>query len=126
MHILLVTFQLEGMSDAAYQAYVDGISPAVAGIPGLISKVWLADPETGVYGGIYTFEDEAACQRYMLPALFTAFGAPPQAVNVRSQDFAVAEGPTKVTRGLAAGRHARPWPWTGASSAAPLAGIARA
>lgn len=126
MHILLVTFQLEGMSDAEYQGYVATVAPAVAGIPGLISKVWLADPETQTYGGIYTFESEAACQRYLLPALFTRFGAPPRATNVSNRDFAVSEGPTRITRGLAAGRHARPWPWTGASTATSLAVTARA
>ena len=57
MEIVIINFSLDGLSEAEYRAKCDEIAPAFAAVPGLVSKVWLADTAGGVYGGVYTFED---------------------------------------------------------------------
>jgi len=56
MHILVVNFSLEGLAHEDYLKIADELAPVFAGVPGLCSKVWLADQENNTYGGIYTFE----------------------------------------------------------------------
>src|SRR5262245_65850018 len=60
VEILVINFSLEGMTEAQYLDLCDEVAPAFAAVPGLVSKVWLADPVNGVYGGVYTFENGAA------------------------------------------------------------------
>lgn len=55
MHIQIVNFNLKGVSEADYRALCDQLAPAFAVMPGLISKVWLADAATNTYGGVYTW-----------------------------------------------------------------------
>jgi quinol monooxygenase YgiN len=101
MHIQVVNFQLSGMSDAEFRSECDGLAPVFAAVPGLISKVWLADPATGTYGGIYTWEDQAAMAQYFESDLFKAVAGHPHFAGLTSRDFSILEGPTRVTRGVA-------------------------
>jgi hypothetical protein len=43
MHILVVNFGLEGLAHEDYLKIADELAPVFAGVPGLCSKVWLAD-----------------------------------------------------------------------------------
>lgn len=38
----------------------DGLAPAFANIPGLLTEVWLADAVTNTYGGAYTWQNQEA------------------------------------------------------------------
>jgi hypothetical protein len=102
VEILIVTFSLNGISDAAFRDQSDEIAPAFAAVPGLVSKVWLADPENGVYGGVYTFRDTLATDAYLGSDLMAQVAANPAFVDVNARRFAVLSAPTVVTRGLAA------------------------
>jgi hypothetical protein len=102
VHIQVVTFNLNGISDAEYRAVCDQFAPAFAEVPGLISKVWLADPERNEYGGVYTWVDRTAMDSYLTSDLFNAVAGNPAFANIGSRDFAVIDAPTRVTRGLAA------------------------
>ena len=62
MHIQVVNFHLSDLSDADFRARCDEIAPAFAEVPGLISKVWLANASTNTYGGVYTWEDREAME----------------------------------------------------------------
>ena len=104
MHIQVVNFHLSDLSDADFRARCDEIAPAFAEVPGLISKVWLANASTNTYGGVYTWEDREAMEQYRESELFSAVAANPHFAEVSSTDFGVLEGPTSVTRGLAAVR----------------------
>lgn len=104
MDVLIVTFGLEGMTEAEYYLGCDAEAPAFADIPGLIAKVWLADPGTNTYGGVYTFTDSASLDAYMGSDLFRSIGATPQFTNVTARRFAAIEGATRVTRGWTAGQ----------------------
>jgi heme-degrading monooxygenase HmoA len=100
MHIQITTFNLEGISEEDYRKLCETVAPAFADLPGLISKTWLANPETNTYGGVYVWRDREAIEAYEKTDLFKGLGANPHFENVSVKDFAVLEDPTHVTRGL--------------------------
>jgi hypothetical protein len=97
MHIQLVTFTLEGIPDADLRAGADAIAPRFAALPGLHSKIWLADPSSGTYGGIYAWEDRAAMHAYLDGELYAGLRDNPAFAHVHSRDFGVRTGPTRIT-----------------------------
>jgi hypothetical protein len=101
VQILIVNFNLDGLSEEDFERSCDELAPAFAAVPGLASKVWLVDRAEGVFGGVYAFESEQAVDDYLQSPLFAAVGATPGLVNISVRRFGVLEGPTRVTRGLA-------------------------
>jgi quinol monooxygenase YgiN len=102
VHIQVVNFRLNGMSEEQYRAMCDELASAFASMPGLVSKTWLGDSEAGVYGGVYTWQDKQAMDNYMKSDLFNAVIAHPNLADITSHDFGVLEGPTRVTHGAVA------------------------
>lgn len=102
MHIQVVTFGLQGVSDEEYQAGCQEAAETFAGIPGLISKVWLRDEMRGVYGGMKVWRDRQAMEAYLKSHIWRELVTDPNIVNAHTQDFGVIEGPTRVTRGYPA------------------------
>ena len=100
MHILVITFQLEGLSTGEFYGLCDELAPAWAKVPGLVSKVWLDSPETNTFGGIYTWESKQAMDDYLRSELFAAVANHPNFANATAKDYGVIEAPTRVTRGL--------------------------
>ena len=79
MHIQIINFNLTGLSEQDFLATCEKeFAPAFAAVPGLVSKVRLANSE-----------------------LFNAVANHPNFENIESTDFGLLEGPTKVTNGLA-------------------------
>ena len=101
MHILIINFNLDGLSEAEYEKGCNEVAPAFAAVPGLASKVWLADRAEGIFGGVYTFESAKAVDEYLQSDLWAAVGATPGLVNISVRRFGVLDGPTRVTRGFA-------------------------
>lgn len=101
MHMQIVNFKLTGVSEADYRALCDQLAPTFAVMPGLISKVWLADSATNTYGGVYTWENKDAMTAYLQSAIFTSVVNHPNLTDITSKDFGILEGPTAVTHGLA-------------------------
>lgn len=101
MEIVIVNFSLEGLSESEYEALCDEVAPAFAEVPGLASKVWLADRADGVFGGVYTFTDGAAVDAFLSSELFAGVGSTPGLANISLRRFGVLAGPTAVTRGAA-------------------------
>ena len=64
MHIQIINFHLKGLSEGDFRAKCDEIAPLYAELPGLISKVWLANRRTNTYGGVYTWESRAAMEAF--------------------------------------------------------------
>ena len=102
MNVLIVNFTLEGISEEQYEAMCDGIAPAFAAVPGLASKVWLADRDDGVYGGVYVFESAEAADEFLSSELFAGVGSTPGLTGITVNRFGVLAGPTSTTRGLVA------------------------
>jgi len=101
MHIQIINFHLEGVSEADYAALCDDLAETFAKVPGLDRKVWLANSETGTYGGVYVWRDRQAMEDYANTGLFASVANHPNLVDIESSDFEVLEGPTRITRGFA-------------------------
>ena len=65
----------------------------------MISKHWLANENTNTYGGVYFWESKEAMQTYLESEVFSQVANNPSFANATSKDFAIQEGPTKMTRG---------------------------
>ena len=101
VEIVIVNFSLDGMSEAEYEQLCAEVAPAFADVPGLASKVWLADRAEGIFGGVYTFVSREAVDAFLASELFAGVGATPGLVNISVRRFGVMDSPTSVTRGLA-------------------------
>ena len=78
MHVQIVTFNLKDISDRRLPGRVRRASQAVvAQMPGLVSKVWLADEMTNTYGGVYTWVDRPAMEAYLRSDFFAGVAANP-------------------------------------------------
>lgn len=97
MHVQIVNFQLDGITEEEYQAMCDEVATAFAELPGLVAKVWLADSVSGIYGGVYLWESRKAMEAFQASELFRTVAEDPHLAGITSRDFAVLEGPTKVT-----------------------------
>ena len=101
MLVQVVTFNLEGMSDAEFRAACEEQwCSVVAATPGLLSKTWLANSETNTYGGVYLWPDRDAMERYVTSDLFRGFTADPRIVGIHSESFSVLEELSRATNGL--------------------------
>ena len=100
MHVQIVNFRLEGIGEEDYRRHCEAIAPAFANLPGLVSKTWLANPETNTYGGVYVWRSREAMEDYKRTDIYQGMLANPHLDEVVSKDFAVLENPTRVTRGL--------------------------
>src|SRR3954463_5211635 len=100
VQILIVNFNLDGLSEEDFARSCDELAPAFAAVPGLASKVWLADRAEGTFGGGYTFDSETAVDDYLQWGLFAGGGSAPGLVNFSVRRFGVLDGPTRVPRGL--------------------------
>jgi len=61
--IQVIQFRLAGLSEADYRAHTERVAPIFRDMPGLVSKLWLADAATNTYGGVYTWRDRASLER---------------------------------------------------------------
>jgi hypothetical protein len=98
MHVQIVSFRLIGIDEEGYLGAGSQLAPAIAEMPGLIAKLWLADPERNAYGGVYLWRDRAAMESYIGSALFESVTAFPHFAELVSRDFAVHEDLTRVTQ----------------------------
>ena len=104
METIIITFQLDGITEAAYAALCEEIAPTFAAVDGLHAKVWLADRTTNTYGSVYTFESAADVDRFMSSQLFADIGAHPNLAGFSVQRFQTLDEPTRITRGSLAVR----------------------
>jgi Putative mono-oxygenase ydhR len=98
VHTVIVTFTLDGLDDAAFRAAAEEAAPAFAGVAGLSLKLWLADAESGTYGGVYLFETAEAADEYLASELFAAaVTSNPRFTDVAIRRAGVLERPTAHT-----------------------------
>ena len=100
MELLIINFNLKGITETDYATVCDQIAPAFAVVPGLATKVWLADSRGGVYGGVYTFETSETLEAFLASDLFAQVGAMKELSGISVRRFGVLAAPTAVTRGL--------------------------
>ena len=101
MHAQLITYQLSDISQAEYlEQMVEPDAPVLANVPGLVSKIWLADEDKNAFGGFYLWENRTAMEDFMHSDLVKAVVSRPFVKNVSSVDFDVNQNASLVTRGL--------------------------
>ena len=101
MHIQIITFSLKGISAEDYAKLAEAVAPAIASMPGLVSKAWLANSETNTYGGAYIWQDRETMEAYAESDIFKAMAINPHFEGFTVKDFAVLENATLLTWGLA-------------------------
>ena len=106
MHVRIITFRLDGLSAADYQDHAVTLAPAFTAWPGFLAKVWLADGETGTYGGIYLFADRVSADRSRDTELYRAMAANPAFADLSVREFDVLDEPTAITASVFAAAHA--------------------
>jgi quinol monooxygenase YgiN len=99
MYIQIINFNLKDITVKEYEDICDQIAGAFAQVPGLLSKVWLADRETNTFGGVYTWRDQSALRSFQTTELFQNVIHNPNLANITAREFSVLETPTRVTRG---------------------------
>jgi len=97
MYVLIVNFNLKDVDEAQYARMCDAIAPAFAAVPGLASKLWIKNSDTGTYGGVYIFESRDALNRFEETDLFRSLAVNKNLTNITADDFEVLEAPTRVT-----------------------------
>ncbi|HTI35610.1 MAG TPA: YdhR family protein [Miltoncostaea sp.] len=98
MHVQIVTFTLSGIDEDGYRAACAEMAPAFAALPGLQAKIWLTEPATGTYGGVYLWDDRASMEAYAVSELFASVAASPAFAGIASRDFGVLEDLTRRTQ----------------------------
>src|SRR5919108_2555695 len=91
MHAQVITFGLNGITEEQFQEACGAKAPTFANLPGLLAKIWLRDPETNTYGGLYLWADQEAYERYIKGEVFNAIKTDHNLKNVESRDFGVFE-----------------------------------
>ena len=103
MHLLMITYQLQGLSEADYlvQNKEDvAFQDFLATFPGFYSKVWLADTATNTYGGVYLWKDREAMEAFLHSDIINGLADDPTLTNLTIKDYAIAEDLSRVTRGI--------------------------
>jgi heme-degrading monooxygenase HmoA len=97
MHVQVVTFGLNGITEEQFHAAAGADAPTFASLPGLLGKIWLRDPGTNTYGGVYLWADQEAYERYVEGEIFSAIKADGHLKNVESRVFGVFEDLSSLT-----------------------------
>jgi hypothetical protein len=104
MIIRLVTFTLDGVDDAHYRSLAGAVAPGFAEWTGLDAKLWVTEPASGTYGGVYVFADAAAADASRGTELFAGMMTNPAFTDLTIREFEVLDEPTQVTGGCLAAR----------------------
>jgi len=96
---LQIEFELVCSADE-YRSVTEQRAPVIAGIAGLVSKLWLVDEAGRRAGGAYLFSDRAAATAYLEGPIIAGLRANPAFRQVSARLFDVISAPSEVTRGL--------------------------
>ncbi|PVZ14816.1 YdhR family protein [Actinomycetospora cinnamomea] len=100
MYVQLITFRLDGMDPAEFASLCDTIAPEYADVPGLISKIFVADPDDPeAFGGVYLWRAREDAEIYTREGLAQVLVNSPQFTDFGSRILRVVPGPTAVTGG---------------------------
>ena len=89
-----------------YRKLTEQAAPKVAGVPGLVSKLWIIDEERRHAGGAYLFSDRSAAVAYAEGPIITGLRNNPAIRHVTVRLFDVLSAPSEITRGTVQGRAA--------------------
>ena len=95
--IQIVQFRLAGISAAEYVGHAELVAPRFRHLPGLASKVWLANADATTFGGLYTWHDRAALEHYRASETYAQLTSNPHLVELSDREFTILSNPTQVT-----------------------------
>lgn len=98
MHIQIVNFGLNGISDKDYQLACQDETEPFATMPGLLAKIWLRNADSNIYGGLYFWRDRESYENYINGEIFNSIKSAPEFSDVTSLDFEIIEALTKATQ----------------------------
>ena len=87
-----------------YRELTAHAAPKIAGVPGLVSKLWIVDEARRRAGGAYLFADRAAATAYVEGPVIAGLRKNPAIREVTVRLFDVLSGPSEITRGIPQGR----------------------
>jgi hypothetical protein len=97
MHAQVITFGLNGITEEQFREACGADAPTFASLPGLLAKIWLRDPETNTYGGLYLWADQEAYECYVKGEIFNALKADQNLKNFESRDLGVFDDLSAIT-----------------------------
>lgn len=104
MYVQIITFRLNGPTAEEFAALSDHVAPQYASVEGLVSKIFLRDPDDdGAYGGVYLWESREAADVYVREGLAAHLVESPDFADVHVRVYAVVPGPTAISGGPFAG-----------------------
>ena len=95
--ILQINYQFTS-SAADYTKLVTPMAEPIAGMSGLVWKIWLLNEVDREAGGIYLFESREAAQAFVNSDAVKSFIAQPSITNVSAKMFEPDEVLSKITR----------------------------
>jgi len=88
------------LNAAEYQErWVQPYAEAIAAVPGMISKTWMADFENGVFASFYIWKDKASMDAFMASPAIAKVGSEPFLKDLSITAMPVFENASKITRG---------------------------
>jgi hypothetical protein len=87
-----------------YREMVERVARDIAGVPGLVSKLWIVDEERRRAGGAYLFSSRSAATAYLEGPIIAGLGKNPAMKHVTVRLFDVLSAASEITRGIAQGR----------------------
>jgi quinol monooxygenase YgiN len=98
MYVQVVTFGLKGISEDEYRDGCQQETSTFASVPGLLTKIWLRDPESNTYGAVYLWRDREAYETYLKGDVWASVEGDESLTNVTSKSFGVIEELTSETQ----------------------------
>ena len=96
MHVLVVTYDLSGITEGEYIDVANDLTGRFSSMPGLQAKLWLANTDEGRYGAVYLWDDRESMERFLRSDLFEDTN--PDFSDVVAEDFEVLENLTGATQ----------------------------
>lgn len=88
------------LDEAEYQErWVKPYADAIAQVPGLVRKTWMADFETGTFASVYVWEDKASMDAFMASPAIAKVAAEPFLKDLSITAIPVYEAASLITRG---------------------------
>ncbi len=98
MHVQVVTFGLDGVSEEEYVEGCKAEAPVFADIPGLIAKIWLRDHESKTYGAVYLWREREDYEAYVKGEVWAAVEGDASLSQVQSQAYEAIDELTRATQ----------------------------
>ena len=100
MYTRIVTFRLNGPTGDEYRQHAAAIADAFAAWDGLVAKLWIAEPGSETYGGIYVFASKDHADRSRQTPEFTGLVVNPGFTDLAINEYEVLDDLTARTGGV--------------------------